>query len=135
MEIYEGDIFEIDTAVGKKQVMIVAVHENYVSTLGLYDSKTSECCVRVSSKQVMYADAGKLGFVAKERLMDFVKAVSSNELDAIKEEIAKGLNLTVGVAPKLEIKPTSIDTERVKLEAERDVYKKLYEDMLGRMIG
>lgn len=132
VEIYEGDIFNIETGSGTKQVMVLSVHENYVSTLGLFESKQNECCVKVISNQVMYADAGKLGFAFKDKLIEFVKAVPQSELEDVKAEVAKALSLTV---PKLEIKPRSTDTERIKIETERDIYKNLYEGMLTRMIG
>lgn len=145
VEIYEGDIWNAETPAGTKQVLILAVHENYASTCTLLETRQTENNLAINSKTVMYADTGKLGFIFKDKLSEFVKAVPAAELAKIREAIASSLNLTVGIPQDNTAYVDKLERERdiykgmyednVRIEADRDIYKRLYEAVIGRMIG
>ena len=71
--------------------------------------------------------------VSKDRLGDFIRTCTDREMKAVNECIKVSLGLTDSEIHTPAV-PTA-NTDTVQLMTERDLYKKLYEQMLEKVIG
>lgn len=69
--------------------------------------------------------------VSKDRLGDYIRTCSEWEMAAIN----RGMLCSLGISPPVEEKPISHSTEEdmVKLVVEKNLYKSLYEQLLGKL--
>lgn len=72
--------------------------------------------------------------VSKERIGDFIRTCTDKEMKAVNDCIKVSLGLA---DPQIQIQaaPAVPQESTVQLMTERDLYKKLYEQMLEKMIG
>ena len=79
--------------------------------------------------------------VYKERVGSYITTCTEDEMKAIDKALCVSLGIEIPknatVTPKEPIKetvvvPPQIDEEKIRLEAERDVFKKLYMDLLSK---
>lgn len=93
-----------------------------------------------SSKRVSTALCEQINSISVERIGDYVGEITEEEMRAID----RALMISLGI--DIPVEQTSVPTvvecireddlrKRITLEAERDTYKKLYEDMLNRLIS
>ena len=77
-------------------------------------------------------EAGRPGIVvSKDRLGDYIRTCSEREMAAIN----RGMLCYLGISLPVEEKPISHSTEEdmVKLVVEKNLYKSLYEQLLGKL--
>lgn len=82
--------------------------------------------------------------VSKDRIKEYIRSCTDAEMRDIDKALAVSIGLNIEPvkvenAPVENVEPapvvSSIDEDAIKIKAERDIYKKLYEDMLDRMVG
>lgn len=81
-----------------------------------------------SSRKPSLAMCEQITTVAKTRLGDFYGRCTADEMAAIDTALAVSVGLP---APPVETDVPDADTEKVVLRTERDLYKKLYEDIMA----
>lgn len=95
MLLHEGDIFSVRRLDGKTaQNLLIKVFDNYSMTLMLKDTPEyiqPENMVEIVSRAVMYADAGRLGYVFNNILdeSEYIRTVGASKLDLIKGKIVE----------------------------------------------
>lgn len=78
--------------------------------------------------------------VEKDRIGTYVRTVSDEEMEGIERGLRRSLGMNVPVASVNDVEPNndmglaSMQKE-IQLTAERDMFKKLYEDLLSKVVG
>ena len=78
--------------------------------------------------------------VEKDRIGTYVRTVSDEEMEGIERGLRRSLGMNVPVTSVTDAEPNN-DMElasmqkNIQLTAERDMYKKLYEDLLSKVVG
>ena len=78
--------------------------------------------------------------VEKDRIGTYVRTVSDEEMEGIERGLRRSLGMNVPVTsvndaePKNDMGLASMQKE-IQLTAERDMFKKLYEDLLSKVVG
>lgn len=78
--------------------------------------------------------------VEKDRIGTYVRTVSDEEMEGIERGLRRSLGMNASVASANDAEPNN-DMElasmqkEIQLTAERDVFKKLYEDLLAKVVG
>jgi mRNA interferase MazF len=78
--------------------------------------------------------------VEKDRIGTYVRTVSDEEMKNIERGLRRSLGMNVPVVSANDAEPNN-DTElasmqkEIQLTAERDMFKKLYEDLLSKVVG
>ena len=78
--------------------------------------------------------------VEKDRIGTYVRTVSDEEMEGIERGLRRSLGMNVPVASVNDAEPNndmglvSMQKE-IQLTAERDMFKKLYEDLLSKVVG
>ena len=78
--------------------------------------------------------------VEKDRIGTYVRTVSDEEMEGIERGLRRSLGMNVPVTSVNEAEPNndmglaSMQKE-IQLTAERDMFKKLYEDLLSKVVG
>jgi mRNA interferase MazF len=78
--------------------------------------------------------------VEKDRIGTYVRTVSDEEMEGIERGLRRSLGMNVPVTsvndaePNNDMELASMQKE-IQLTAERDMYKKLYEDLLSKVVG
>lgn len=167
MEYNRGEIFEYSTNnYDRKKAVILSAdfrkESRFISILVLQDEPKGMVNVPVKTASgIMYADCGLVSFCTNERLGDFLRITTEEEMQQIDEGIAKCLGIeqkTVEVEKIVEV-PVKKQEQRTEFEefkeiylkasetvqqmlsdivtakAEANVYKNLYEQLLAKMIG
>lgn len=122
----------------ERQFLVLADHGNFVTGLPLYDIEREEHDISVLSKIRMYTNSAMISYSFADRLIEFVKRISDDELNSILRNIAEslGINSThVFMAPTATVKMEPVDnTEIVRLETQLNLYKELYNDLLDSVV-
>jgi hypothetical protein len=163
MEYNRGEIFEYSTNnYDKKKAVILSAdfrkESRFISILVLQDEAKGAVNVPVKTASgIMYADCGLVSFCTNERLGDFLRITTEEEMQQIDEGIAKCLGIeqkTVEITKEVPVFPMestlAMKAHTLTLEnkpaveaveefaaakAEANVYKNLYEQLLAKMIG
>lgn len=163
MEYNRGEIFEYSTNnYDRKKAVILSAdfrkESRFISILVLQDEPKGMVNVPVkTSSGIMYADCGLVSFCTNERLGDFLRITTEEEMQQIDEGIAKCLGIeqkTVEITKEVPVFPMestlAMNAHTLTLEnkpaveaveelatakAEANVYKNLYEQLLAKMIG
>lgn len=78
--------------------------------------------------------------VEKDRIGTYVRTVSDEEMEGIERGLRRSLGMNASVASANDAEPNN-DMElasmqkEIQLTAERDMFKKLYEDLLAKVVG
>ncbi|WP_270468026.1 type II toxin-antitoxin system PemK/MazF family toxin [Catenibacterium mitsuokai] len=78
--------------------------------------------------------------VEKDRIGTYVRTVSDEEMEGIERGLRRSLGMNVPVVSVNDVEPNndmglaSMQKE-IQLTAERDMFKKLYEDLLSKVVG
>lgn len=154
MEYYRGDIFYINKGMGlatgsemesgrpgiivsndKANATSPVVEIVYLTTSKKVPLPTH---VPVKCKAKSTALCEGIYTVSKERLGDFIRSVSTSEM----EKIDKALLISLGIsqtAPEedyaLPVEPIAPAADVAKLETERDIYKNLYEQLSNKVVS
>ena len=150
-----GDIWEVEIGSQYKDMLVLSVYDRgFCNMIQLHDdSKNLGRNVEViCTDGVKYADCEKLSFKYFECFKEYKKTVPDYVLEEIKEKVAEslGVSLTSEISDKAERgtveeeckapreqlelmkSDTDIMTRLIRAEAERDVYKDLYKEIVSR---
>lgn len=92
-EINKGDIWEVESGTGTRLAVVVAVHERYAATIMLADEEPEGNAVQIKARGIMYADAGRLGFVFYNKMVDYVRTLTEDEDATLRQAIAAALDI------------------------------------------
>lgn len=147
MESKVGEIWTmaLNTKDQVRQFLVLADHGNFVTGLPLYDIEREEHDISVLSRIRMYSNSAMISYSFADRLIEFVKRISDDELNSILRNIAEslGINSThVFIAPvdipteplKAMVLPPDDNTEILRLETQLNLYKELYNDLLDSVV-
>lgn len=145
MESKVGEIWTLNTKDQERQFLVLADHGNFVTGLPLYDIEREEHDISVLSRIRMYTNSAMISYSFADRLIEFVKRISDDELNSILRIVAEslGINSThVFMAPvdipteplKAQVLPPADNTEIVRLETQLNLYKELYNDLLDSVV-
>ena len=153
-EINKGEIWEVDNNGSIRLVVVLACFERYAATVMLQDQLPGSSAVEVRARDIMYADAGRLGWTFYDKMVDFVRALMTEEEAELRQAIAAALELRQveqGVAvsaiqayenqaaiAEAEVKNLQQQLKEKTAEAaskEAEIYKGLYEQLLARALG
>lgn len=153
MEIARGDIYEVERPDGEEQFAIVVSSREvceknaYVCIVFLCDAKPeSKWDVEILARTIMTARCGKIYNAHKNRLGGYLRTANEAEMKKIDDALAKSIGIEAekdvkyeddegegtreeGREKAIELKETH--EQLVRAEAERDVYKNLYERIIG----
>jgi hypothetical protein len=149
MEFKRGDICYYETHSGHFKVALVVSAEYrsdnyYQSIIVLTDEPKTEDSVPVVCKGMMYADCGMVSFAQADRLSEYIRTASTYEMAQVDECMAKNLGIerktvkvpkdnVAVVESKLEL--AEVSEELTKAQAEANIYKDLYKQLLAKMLG
>lgn len=120
-EINKGEIWEVDNNGSTRLVVVLACFERYAATVMLQDTEPGSNAVAIKARDLMYADAGRLGYVFYDKMVDFVRELNHEELAYLRQAINDALSL--GTAPEAETAAAA------DLEAARQEITILREDL------
>jgi mRNA-degrading endonuclease toxin of MazEF toxin-antitoxin module len=144
-----GDIYEVETQkMGltiKREAIIVSnddrlLTDKYISMIILNDKKYTDRDVMVHCRGEKFVLCGLVTFIPVKKLYSYIKSVSEQELKEVDKSMASALGLTEELKipyeqafPKVE--PVYGESEQlVAAQTERDLYKRLYDDLLDKML-
>ena len=157
MELYSGDIFKNRLNNGsEKGFVIVSVHDKFSTVLMLSDNENLPFSIKCNGMK--YTDPGMLQYVYNDNFTEFVRAMTQPEIDELMKavidslgyeapvkEVVKEVEVSKEAAPapvefvrkgQFMIPETeALKEDLTKAQAERDVYKNLYENLIGSMIA
>lgn len=97
-EINKGEIWEVDNNGSTRLVVVLACFERYAATVMLQDTEPGSNAVAIKARDIMHADAGRLGYVFYDKMVDFVRALSEEDYE-LRRAIAEALVLPDDEAP------------------------------------
>lgn len=93
-EINKGEIWEVEgNGYGTKLVVVLCCYEKYAATVMLQDQEPGSNAVPVKARDIMYADAGRLGWTFYDKMVDFVRTLSAEEEAELRQAIVAALGL------------------------------------------
>lgn len=114
-EINKNEIWEVECSSGAiKYFVILSCFEKYAAAIMLQEREPENNAVVIRVRDVMYADAGRLGYIFYDKAVDFVRALSEDE--------SRELRQAIGEALDLEINKASAATNAMELEARDKAY-------------
>lgn len=150
-KIYKGDVFTVETnAEGEQMAVVIStdeVNDTNGSVVAVYlnekPNQGREAEVTVSARGLRTANCTKIYTLNKSRLTEYVKTLTDSELSGMEDALAYTFGLPCAREEKecaeepgqVPVQAAGDTAERIRLETERDMYKKLYEDMLERAVG
>lgn len=157
MEFNRGEIFEYNTNNGEsKKALVLSAdfrkESRYISILVLQDEPKGMVNVPIrTAGGIMYADCGLVSFCSNDRLGDYLRVATDEEMQQIDESVARCLGIeskTVEVEKIVEVTPPPMilpeanegtveifSEELATAKAEAKIFKDLYEKLLEKMIG
>ncbi|MDD3337861.1 MAG: hypothetical protein PHS82_03295 [Lachnospiraceae bacterium] len=160
--VNRGEIWEMETNNGAREVLVVQTYERYATILMLFDTEQNENDVAIKSRGLMHTDCGRISYCFYDRMNEFVRALSSEEMDSVLYQISLTLDLPADVGaepgeaytatPPMQennsefVAEASDDEQEVRqmlmdsalelegVTRERNVYKDLYEQLLNRIV-
>lgn len=154
LKVYRGDIFyirKVDPITGSEQeqgrpAVIVSndignEHANIVEVVYLTtkDKKPMPTHVEIKSTVLSTALCEQITTVSKDRLGDFIRQCTYEEMQAIDRALLVSLGIEHEAPGIACVEHTSDDTESqsaeiIEVKAERNLYKRLYEQLLEKVI-
>lgn len=140
-----GDIWEVEMNNGtSKEVVILAARNGYCTVLVLGDYNDG---YPVISREQKYTDVGRVQYIFNDSFTNFVKQLSDVVFADLKAAVAEALGIeqkTVEVPVETVIEKvvevpvpmrcSDSTAELVAAKAEANVYKNLYEQLLGKLL-
>lgn len=120
-EINKGEIWEVENGAGTRLVVVLNCYEKYAATVMLQDTEPTSNAVRVRTVSgLMYADAGRLGYVFYDKMVDFARALSEEEDQELRKAIAAALELEVTCEqiPEEDVAELTFRLETARAEAD-----------------
>ena len=139
-----GEVWKTQATDGAEySVVILKDHGPIVSALRLRDERTVNDDIEIIAGTKMYADCRKVHFLRYSALTGFVRTLSDAELRDIRIKVADALDLG-DAAESVEKKPVekvetrggdgSASQRLVEVTAQLEVYQKLYNELLVRVV-
>lgn len=145
MEFKRGEIFEyeeVNKGTYRKALILSADFrstEKWQSIILLNEEPKGRINVPIVCEGMMYADCGVVSFGIAERLGNFIKKATEEEMKQIDEGVAKCLGFEQKVVEKLaEVTPPPMvlpSEELATAKAEAKIFKDLYENLLAKVMG
>ena len=160
-----GEIWEMEATNGiTKEVVLIQCFGNYATVLTLMDNEPKQNALAVKSLSLKYVDCGRLGYCFYDKLTNYIRTLSDNDIAELKRSIADALEIPMPEmleSPQLEkqveadlaLKAAILDGEATQkkcedlrerltnaeyqatsMARERDIYKNLYEQILDKVI-
>lgn len=139
-----GEIWKTQATDGAEySVVILKDHGAIVSALRLKDERAVNDDIEIVAGAKMYADCRKVHFLRYSALTGFMSTLSDAELRDIRIKVADALDLG-DAAESVEKKPAekvesrgengSASKRLVEVTAQLEVYQKLYNELLARVV-
>ena len=98
-EVNKGEVWEVESGVGTKMVVVLNCYERYAATVMLSEQEPDTNAVGIVARGMMYADAGRLGYVFYDKMVDYVRRLSESEDQELRQAIAYALELPLDEQP------------------------------------
>ncbi len=136
IEITKGEVWEVETqnSMYTRYAIVLNCFERYAAVVLLQEQKPESNAVEVKAREIMYADAGRLGYLFYDKMIDFVRKLSEKEKKALQKAIVTALDLQ-GVEKPVSAEGVEIDNKELnelrealaQSEAERERLSKQME--------
>jgi len=143
-----GEIFEYEMRDrgDVKMALVVSAdfraNDRYINIIMLNENPVGEVTVPIVCRGQMYADCGMVSYAHTDRMLDFVRKATDEEMAKIDAGIMECLGLERRELPELKeialmpMPEAKVDSEELAtVRAEANIYKDLYEKLLEKMIG
>ena len=150
-----GEIFEYEMRDrgDTKMALVVSAdfraNDRFINIILLNENPVSEVTVPIVCRGQMYADCGMVSYAHTDRMLDFVRKATDEEMAQIDEGILECLGLErkelpeakipefkeIALMPMQEPKVEIHSEELATAKAEANIYKGLYEQLFHKMIG
>lgn len=97
-EINKGEIWEVESGAGTKLVVVINCFDRYAATVMLQEQEPGSNAVQIVAHGMMYADAGRLGYIFYDKMVDYVRTLSTDEAQELRRAIGEALDLEVNKA-------------------------------------
>ena len=163
MEIRKGEIWEVEMGNNIRTVLVLAVHGSYSTVLTFSDEQRERRTVQMNAQGMKYTEPGMVTYKFHDAFDKFIRLATDEEFADIMNQIAGALGIESKypdektVAWIEELDKTKIElaealrsrehfknlfeslekpeTETIKLQTERDLYKSQYESLLERVLA
>lgn len=93
MNINSGEVWEVENGQSTRMVVVLNCFERYAATVMLQDQEQGENTVAIKVRGIMYADAGRLGYVFYDKMVDYVRTLTEEEEAELRKAICEALKL------------------------------------------
>lgn len=153
-KLSKGGIYEIDYPNGEtRYAVILATHAKYATILTM--SENDKLPYKVSCGGVKYTDPGMIQYAYSNRFKTFVRSMEEDEFDNLfnavigklgykptKSKIKNELGIEAETSPVeyardgrfMIPKTMKLETDLLKVQAERDIYKSLYQELVYKLM-
>lgn len=97
--ISKGEIWEVENGGYTKYVVVLACFDKFAATIMLNDQQPTNNAVRIRAHDIMYADAGRLGWTFYDKAVEYVRTLSTDEDRELRQAIGAALEIPVDEAP------------------------------------
>lgn len=153
MAVYKGDICLAKLNNGsEREFVVLSVHDTFSTVLMLGNGDNLPYPVKC--KTMMHTNPGMLQYMFNDRFISFIRSMTDKEIDDLMKAVADSLGIDAveasapsevvqAEAPKEVVKEVivsdpeieTLKAELTKSQAERDVFKGLYENLISKMMA
>ena len=138
-EARRGEIWEVELKNGTRDELVVQQKPGYITCLLLQDERPKMAdpvdIMEVASKSLMYADAGKMTYVATTAPRQDIKSPTADKMDEIMKMIVHALHFPEWHERVQNVVKEKTDTtDLIQARTERDIYKDLYSELMERVM-
>lgn len=155
IKLSKGGIYEIGYPNGEtKYAAILATHVRYATILVM--SENDKLPYKVSCEGVKYTDPGMIQYAYNDRFKTFVGSMEEDEFDNLfnavigklgyeptKSKTENELGIEAETSPIeyardgrfMVPKTAKLETDLLKVQAERDIYKSLYQELVYKLMS
>ena len=146
-----GELWNIEQTNGiQKQCVVLSCGNNTAVVLHLVEENRETCDISLNCRGMMYADSNMLQYAWYNRFVSYIRTLSAAEFEEIKSVVAGTLDIsrieTVKVEKVVETVEVEKEPEKVqnedystyvlelkRAEAQLEVYKEMYHELLEKM--
>lgn len=137
-EINKGEIWQVISGEREVYVVVLNCFERYAATIMLQEQEPTRNAVPVRVRDIVYADAGRLGYVFYDKMVDFVRTLSADEEIELRQAISEALELgeinQEQATGAVEFQEAATEAATAKLEAARQEIAILRKDLAEAVI-
>lgn len=139
MDIKKGEIWEVAMNGGNREMLCIKAFEKYAVGFLLSQEEAEENCIMVMSRTKMYADTGRTIYAYNRNIRNYIKTLPEDDMEYVMFEVAKTMGMELPAPQEEPMELTSNHCEDLgfvmsRLEAERDIYKELYTDLMEKVM-